>query len=118
MQVVGVYVRSQEVVTRKIGAETLIVPVRSGVGDLGSIYSLNELGSFIWEKLAEASTVEEIASAIAAEYAVTREIAERDADRLLAEMLSADLVEEKRGAASACCLPGAEMASCSSEVVH
>ena len=43
------YVRSDDVVARMIGGETLIVPVRGNVGDLASIYSLNEIASVVWE---------------------------------------------------------------------
>ena len=39
------YVRASSVVSRVIAGETLIVPVRGGVGDLASIYSLNEVAS-------------------------------------------------------------------------
>ena len=42
------YVRSESVVSRVIAGETLIIPVRKGVGDLASIYSLNEVASTIW----------------------------------------------------------------------
>jgi hypothetical protein len=87
------YVRSQSVVTRTIGGETLIVPVRGGVGDLASIYSLNEIGGFIWERLAQATTAEEIAGSIVGSYETTSEKAQQDVERFLREMKAANLVE-------------------------
>ena len=47
------YVRSDSVVSRVIAGETLIVPIRRGVGDLASIYSLNEIATAIWSAIAE-----------------------------------------------------------------
>ena len=32
-----------------IAGETIVVPIRGQVGDLESIYNLNEVGSVIWE---------------------------------------------------------------------
>ena len=72
------YMQSDRVVARVIAGETLIVPVRGGVGDLASIYSLNELGSFLWRQLHPAKTCEELVSLVLDEYEVTPETAERD----------------------------------------
>lgn len=93
MATTAVYLRSANVVTRKIDGETLIVPVRSGVGDLSSIYSLNGVGTFIWETLAQPCTKEMLLQCILEAYETTTEQAKQDIDRFLAEMLSANLVE-------------------------
>ena len=49
MSLDGKLIRSDAVVSRLIGGETLVVPVRGGVGDLASIYSFNAVGTTIWE---------------------------------------------------------------------
>ncbi len=41
------YAKKNDFVTRDIGGETIIVPIRDHVGDLESIYSLNEVGTLI-----------------------------------------------------------------------
>ena len=43
-------------VTRRFGAETLLVPVCGGVGDLDSVYTLNAVGTSIWEAIAQPVT--------------------------------------------------------------
>jgi coenzyme PQQ synthesis protein D (PqqD) len=93
MAIEAVFVRSTNVVTRKIDGETLIVPVRSDVGDLGSIFSLNEVGTFIWEALAQPATVENVVRGIVENYETTPAKAEQDVDCFLTEMQTADLVE-------------------------
>jgi Coenzyme PQQ synthesis protein D (PqqD) len=88
-----VLVRSQSVVARVVGGETLIVPVRAKVGDLASIYSFNGTGTLIWKLLASPKTVTELAAAIAQEYEVEAAQAERDVTAFVGEMKAVGLVE-------------------------
>jgi hypothetical protein len=67
-----------EFVTRSIAGEAIVVPVRGQVGDLNSIYNLNEVGTFIWERIDGRATVGQIREAICAEFEVTREEALED----------------------------------------
>jgi hypothetical protein len=88
------YVRSDSVVSRVIAGETLIVPVRKGVGDLASIYSLNEVASSIWQAIAGPRSKEEIVRVIEQEFAGERPQIESDVELFLAEMQSAGLINE------------------------
>jgi len=87
------YVRSQSVVSRVIAGETLIIPVRKGVGDLASIYSLNSVASAIWQAIQQPRDKEEIVGALGHEFECEREVIEKDVTDFLAEMHSAGLVE-------------------------
>ncbi len=89
----AVYVRSANVVTRKIDGETLVVPVRSGVGDLSSIYSLNGAGTFIWEALAQPCTQEMLLRYLLEKYETTPEQARLDVKHFIAQMLATNLLE-------------------------
>ena len=42
------FIKQDNFVTREIAGETIIVPIRSHVADLDSIYTLNEVGTLIW----------------------------------------------------------------------
>lgn len=95
------FVRSESVVARVVGGETLIVPVRAKVGDLASIYSFNGTGTLIWKLLDAPRTVAELAMAIAEEYDVDREQAERDVESFVSEMKAVGLVEAPMAAAMA-----------------
>ncbi len=88
-----VFTRSQAVVSRRVAGETLIVPVRGKVGDLGSIYSFNETGSLIWQSLETPKGLSELIGAVEHEYEVGQEQAERDVTQFLIDMLSVGLVE-------------------------
>jgi hypothetical protein len=93
------FVRSNSLVSRVIAGETLIVPVRRGVGDLASIYSLNEVASCIWEAIAQPRPRKEIVQLVEEQFEVDPMQAERDVEEFLAEMHSAGLICAMEGVA-------------------
>jgi hypothetical protein len=88
------YVRSDAVVSRIIAGETLIVPISKGVGDLASIYSLNQVATTIWDTISHPRSKSEIVQVIAREFEAESAQIERDVEAFLAEMESAGLVSE------------------------
>ena len=88
-----IFVRSQSVVSRRVSGETLVVPVRGKVGDLASIYSVNEVASLIWQLLEIPRDVFELVSAVEREYDVDPQQAQQDVSKFLNDMLSVGLVE-------------------------
>jgi len=87
------YVRSDSVVSRVIGGETLIVPVHGDVGDLASVYSFNETGTRIWEALAEPRSVDELSAVVESQYLTTAEGARSDIERFLEETCAKGIVK-------------------------
>ncbi len=86
------------VVTRRFGRETLLVPVCAGVGDLDSIYTLNEVGTALWEAIAEPLALHELAATVAREYDVSIEEASADVNTFLEELAGLGLVEVRETA--------------------
>lgn len=84
-------------VTRRIAGETIIVPISGNVGDLESVYTLNEVGSFIWQLIDGERTAQALAAAVCAEYAVGPDQAARDVDELLATLEARGLVRPSDG---------------------
>lgn len=87
------YVRSGSVVSRVIAGDTLIVPVRGGVGDLASIYSLNPVASTIWNALAQSCSEDQIIARVVEEFSADIQQVELDVRSFLAEMQSVGLIE-------------------------
>ena len=81
--------------TRKIGDETIVVPVRAHAADLESIYTFNEVGGAIWALVDGERTVSDIARELAAEFDVEEETALADVRRLLATLEDEGLVEPR-----------------------
>lgn len=94
------FVRNREVVARLIEGELLIVPIRSGVGDLNALYTLNQVGSVLWDFMKEGHTVEEMVGRVCDEFEVTSSQAQSDIRNFLDEMLAEKLVQAQAEARS------------------
>src|SRR6476660_658070 len=88
------FVRSDSVVSRVIAGETLIVPIRRGVGDLASIYSLNPVATAIWQALSEPHSTDEVIQVVTEEFDAETEKVVADVQAFLSEMQSAGLVND------------------------
>jgi len=86
------FVRNTRVVSRRIEEETLVVPIRGGVGDLDSIYSFNPLGGEIWNLLEHETSVEEITRWVVDQYDVAAQQARNDIQDFLNELLAVGLI--------------------------
>lgn len=81
-------------VARRVGRDTMLVPVARGVADLESVYTLNETAARLWQLFCEGRSVGSAADEIAREFEVTLEEALRDASGLAKDLLEARIVEE------------------------
>ena len=86
------FVQEKDLVTRCIAGETVIVPIRQKAGDLDSIFTLNEVGTFIWQCIDGKTAVGEIVDAVCREFEVSRTAAEEDVNTYLADLLEAGLI--------------------------
>jgi hypothetical protein len=72
------YRKDDSIVSRRIEDEMILVPIFQDVADLGSIYTLNEVGAFIWEQIDGQKTASEVLALLVREFEVTDEEAEKD----------------------------------------
>jgi hypothetical protein len=83
-----VYKKSDSIVSRKIADEFLLVPIKQNVGDLESIYTLNEVATRVWELIDGKMKVGEIKDKIIEEFEVTPQEAEKDLANLVKQLLA------------------------------
>lgn len=86
------FVKEKDLVTRCVAGETIIVPVRSNVGDLNSIYTLNEIGTMIWQLIDCKKSVSQIVEAVCKVYDVKYEEAKNDTLDFLHSLEAAALI--------------------------
>ena len=86
------FIQANDVVTRRIAGETVLVPVRSGAADLDFIYTSNETGTRIWECIDGQKNVDQIVEMICGEYNVLPEEAAQDVIDFLGALEAAGLV--------------------------
>ncbi len=72
---------SQGVVAREIEGEIVIVPVTAGIGEAeDELYTLNETGQAIWQKLDGLRTLKDVVASLASEF--TSPLSELETDVL------------------------------------
>jgi hypothetical protein len=94
-----IYVKASDCVTREIAGETIIVPIRNNVGDLDSIYTLNEVGTRLWQLVDGTHSVDDAITIIYDEYEVSRNVAARHVAEMIMSLLDLGLIHRAEGTA-------------------
>ncbi|MBN1668472.1 MAG: PqqD family protein [Anaerolineales bacterium] len=89
-----VYRHSPDVVARTIAGEVLLVPIRRNIGDLESIFTLNETAALVWNQLDGERSAVEVLEQVLASYEIEARQAESDLRDLLVELESIGAVEK------------------------
>ena len=79
---------------RQVGGNNVVVPVGAQAVDFRCIITLNEVGAFLWQKMAVDCTVADLVEALLAEYDVTADIATADVERFVASLREKNLLDE------------------------
>ncbi len=79
-------------VFRDIGGETILVPVSAGVSEMDSLFTLNAVGAIVWKGVEARSSVQEIITAVLAEFEIEEAAAADDVLEFLDVLIKRDLV--------------------------
>lgn len=90
-----VYRRSADVVARKVGHESILVPIRHNVGNLDFVYTLSPVAAKVWSLLDGSRDIDGIVREICDEFDVDRATAEADVSALLADLAQASLIQSR-----------------------
>ncbi len=89
------YAPSEGIVARELVGELVIVPLTAEIGDLeDALYSLNETGRAIWDRLDGVKSLRDIAAELVQVYDGPRQEIERDVIGLMGELLSRSILVE------------------------
>jgi hypothetical protein len=88
------YVRNADFIFRKVVEEMVLIPIHKNVADMDSIYTLNDLGAFLWEKLEKPCTAQELENAVLDEYDVDNKTVQADIEQFLQDMVAIHAVEK------------------------
>jgi hypothetical protein len=91
-----VFSPSEDVAARKIEGETIIIPLVAGIGDLeDDLYTLNETGQAIWEKLDGEKSIKTIVAELCAEYHVPVNKIQEDVIGIITELVRRKIIKKK-----------------------
>ena len=95
MQPHDILQRSPDVVARKIGDETILVPVVAGIGNMDDdLYTVKGSAEEIWNRLDGTSTLDDIAKALSNAYAASYEIVLQDVSGFCTELCERNLASK------------------------
>ena len=87
-----IFKKNENFVFRKIEDETILVPIKDNVGDMGSLYNLNEVAAFVWEQLNGKKTLQDIKNRLLEKYDVSAEEAGNDLSEYIAQLKKIDAI--------------------------
>lgn len=79
---------------KEIADNYIAIPTQDNIVDFSSIIMLNETSAFLWLKLEEDLTEEELLSALLAEYDVDEATAKEDIAKFISELKMAGVLED------------------------
>lgn len=78
---------------RKVGEQNIVVAIGDESRDFNGIIRLNETGRFLWEKLRNETTENDLVSAMLLEYNIDEATAKNDTAEFLESLKEANLLE-------------------------
>ena len=89
------YVPSEDIVAREIEGELIIVPLVAGIGDMDDeLFTLNETGRAIWDKLDGERSLEKVVKELSMEFEASEGEIEKDVMGLVQELLKRRIIIE------------------------
>lgn len=82
-------------VLRKIADQYMAVPVGARAKELHGMIGLNETGAFIWERLSNGQSQEEIVKALCEEYEVQNDAAAASVERFLEKLRAEGMLSDE-----------------------
>lgn len=89
------YKVSEDVVARKIEDEIIIVPLVAGIGDMeDELFTLNETGEAIWDRLDGSKSLKDIVSDLEADYENSKKSITNDVVGFVHELVKRGIIVE------------------------
>ena len=84
--------RKENYILKNIGNENILIPTGNEVVNLNGILVLNKTACFLWEKLEEDTTKEELVKALSAKYEIDTESAIEHVEAFINELISKEMI--------------------------
>jgi hypothetical protein len=85
--------RCENVVTRRVAGETLLVPIRGRLADMQRIFALDPVAEHVWSLLAQPQSLSALISSVLDKFEVDEAQARRDVTEFVERLEAAGLIE-------------------------
>ncbi|HYA31676.1 MAG TPA: PqqD family protein [Thermodesulfovibrionales bacterium] len=90
-----VFVRDNDIVSRKISGELFLVPIKGKLADMERIFTLTAVAEYIWDRLDGQKSLHEVREDVIAHFDVAQEQADADIREFIGELEEAGLIRER-----------------------
>lgn len=80
-------------ILRNVAGNNVVAPIGDASIDFNGMMSLNETGAFIFGKLIDGISREELIEAVIEQYGIDKELAQKDVDNFIKKIEGEDLFE-------------------------
>ena len=84
---------SKDFIMREIAGDHVIVPTGSTVMDFNGLIMVNELGAFLWERLQQETTLEELTKNVLDEYEVDDNTVRQDIEEFINKLKEGGILD-------------------------
>lgn len=81
-------------ILRQVAGNSIVIAVGDEALNFNGIITINGAGTFLWKKLSDGATKEELLSAMLSEYDIDSDTASKDIDEFIDKLKNADLLCE------------------------
>lgn len=89
-----VFQKNEDIVSREIVGETMLIPIRGNLADMQRVFSLEDVSEYIWQQLNGERKLGIIRDAVLENFEVEKIAAETDIPEFINELVKADLIVE------------------------
>lgn len=86
--------RKDSYILRQVGGKYVIMPTGDKAFEFSGVINISDTGALLWETLAEDVSIQQLISALTAEYNIDEKTAAEDIDEFISQLLRADLIEK------------------------
>jgi hypothetical protein len=97
VQLDAVFRKRENIVTRKVMEETLLVPISGELASMDNLYSMNETGAFIWKALDGSRSLAEIGGELEQLYDAESAVINADIIEVVTALSESGLIVETTG---------------------
>ena len=90
----SIFRQKDNIVTRHIAGETILVPISRRTDEMQRIFALNPAAQYIWQQLDGSRSLEEIRAGIVDRFEVETEQAAADTQDFVLQLQEAGIIEE------------------------
>lgn len=89
-----VFQKNEDIVSREIVGETMLIPIRGNLADMQRVFSLEDVAEYIWQQLNGEKELGIIRDGVLENFEVEKVGAETDISEFINELVKADLIVE------------------------